>query len=135
MAIRLTLRKGDWVATALALSVFLLVVVPAVIIYKPHYTKSHYVLNAIAGNSPVVTVSQRGRTFHPDTLTITRGTVLHIVNDDTVTHHIYVKSPVMNFDSGEQSQGTSVNMEFDYPGTFQVLCAIHPTMHLMVTVK
>jgi len=86
-------------------------------------------------SADTVTVSQRDRTFFPDSLQLAPGSVVHIVNDDKVTHHIYVDSPEMKFDSGEQPVGTTVDLRFDKPGTFDVQCAIHPTMHLQVTVK
>ena len=82
-----------------------------------------------------VNVSQKDRKFTPDELVISAGTTVHIVNDDKVTHHIYVDSPTMKFDSGEQPVGSTVDVVFDKQGTFTVLCAIHPTMHLKVTVK
>jgi plastocyanin len=40
----------------------------------------------------------------------------------------------MKFDSGEQAVGKEVTLRFDHEGTFAVRCAIHPTMHLDVTV-
>jgi plastocyanin len=80
------------------------------------------------------TVSQRGRRFTPDTLRVTLNTPVKIENDDRVTHHVYVDQPDMKFDSGEQSVGNAVTLQFDHTGTFAVRCAIHPTMHLDVTV-
>jgi plastocyanin len=79
-------------------------------------------------------VSQRGRRFTPDTLRTTVGTSVLIENDDRVTHHVYIDQPDMKFDSGEQSVGNAVTLKFDHTGTFAVRCAIHPTMHLDVTV-
>jgi plastocyanin len=79
-------------------------------------------------------VSQRGRKFSPDTLVITPGTAVQIANDDRVSHHIYIDQPDMKFDSGEQSVGNAVTLTFDHEGHFAVRCAIHPTMHLDVTV-
>ena len=79
-------------------------------------------------------VSQRGRRFTPDTLRLAGGTLVRIENDDRVTHHIYIDQPDMKFDSGEQSVGNEVTLRFDREGTFAVRCAIHPTMHLDVTV-
>ncbi len=84
---------------------------------------------------PAITVSQRHREFHPDVLHITQGTVVAFINDDNVTHHIYVDSPTMKFDSGGQPIGTTTDLRFDTKGTFTVRCAIHPTMRLTVTVK
>ncbi|MGH6975239.1 MAG: cupredoxin domain-containing protein [Stellaceae bacterium] len=129
MALNLKLRKADWIGSGLALTAFLSVVLALSMTHKLRAGQ-----NDVA-NTPMVTVTQRNREYHPDRLTITRGTVLHIVNNDDFTHHVYVKSPAMNFDSGENPVGTSVNVEFDHPGTFDVQCAIHPTMHLWVTVK
>jgi len=93
-----------------------------------------------AADSPVVSqaspvVSQAHRRFIPAELTITTGTVVHFVNDDNVTHHVYVDSSEMQFDSGEEPVGKSVYVTFAKPGVFTVLCAIHPTMHLKVRVQ
>jgi plastocyanin len=82
-----------------------------------------------------VIVSQRDRKFTPDRLELERGSIAHIVNDDRVTHHIYINASGMNFDSGEQPIGTTVDVRFDKAGNFVVLCAIHPTMRLRVAVK
>jgi plastocyanin len=86
-----------------------------------------------AADSPVI--SQAHRRFAPGELTIPAGTVVHFVNDDNVTHHVYVDSPDMQFDSGEEPVGKAVDLTFAKPGKFTVLCAIHPTMHLKVTVR
>jgi plastocyanin len=80
-------------------------------------------------------VSQKDRAFAPAELTVSRGAVVHIVNDDDVTHHVYVDSPQMKFDSVEQPIGATVDLRFDEQGKFLVRCAIHPTMRLTVTVK
>jgi len=82
-----------------------------------------------------ITISQRNRKFSPDAVSVARGAVLHVVNDDRVTHHVQVDGPGMAFDSGEQPIGTAVDLHFDQAGTFAVHCAIHPTMHLQVTVQ
>ncbi len=93
-------------------------------------------LNAgpVPAGSPL-TVSQKNRAFAPGALAVAPGAVVHIVNDDDVTHHVYVDSPKMKFDSGEQPIGATVDLRFDERGTFLVRCAIHPTMRLTVTVK
>jgi plastocyanin len=80
------------------------------------------------------TVSQRGRKFTPDTLRLTPGSTVTIANDDRVSHHVFIDQPEMKFDSGEQSVGQEVTLRFDRDGRFAVRCAIHPTMHLDVTV-
>jgi plastocyanin len=81
-------------------------------------------------------VSQRGREFTPPSLTVGKGDVVRIVNDDgDLSHHAYIAAPDFNFDSGDQDPGRDVVVRFDVPGTFNVLCGIHPKMRLVVTVK
>ena len=80
-------------------------------------------------------VRQSSRRFAPAAVNIPRGSTLHIENNDNVTHHVYVDSPEMSFDSGEQPVGATVDVPFKSPGLFSVRCAIHPTMRLQVTVE
>lgn len=81
-------------------------------------------------------VSQKGRTFHPETLTLTRGETVTIVNDDSdLLHHAYVDSPTFSFDSGDQEPGSRTPITFSEKGVFQVLCGIHPKMKLVVKVN
>jgi plastocyanin len=81
-------------------------------------------------------VSQKGRTFHPDTLTLTRGETVTIVNDDSdLLHHAYIDSPTFSFDSGDQEPGSRTPITFSEKGVFQVLCGIHPKMKLVVKVN
>ncbi len=40
-----------------------------------------------------------------------------------------------NFNSGDQLPGSQTDIVFSVPGTFNVLCGIHPKMRLVVHVK
>jgi plastocyanin len=81
-------------------------------------------------------VSQKGREFQPGDLTIKRGEVITIVNDDAdLRHHAYIDSDKFKFDSGDQEPGSKTNITFPVTGTFDVLCAIHPKMKLTVHVQ
>ena len=93
-----------------------------------------FAASAVSIAADTLTVSQRGRKFTPDSLNVVTGASIRIENDDRVTHHVYVDQPDMKFDSGEQSVGNEVTLRFDREGRFAVRCAIHPTMHLDVTV-
>ena len=43
---------------------------------------------------PQYSISQKGREFHPDEITIKRGETIQIVNDDAdLIHHAYIDSP------------------------------------------
>ena len=80
-------------------------------------------------------VSQKGRVFEPGELHIKAGDTVHIENDDAVLHHVYIESPTMEFDSGEQPPGRRVSIKFPRAGVFDVQCDIHPKMLLKVTVE
>lgn len=83
-----------------------------------------------------ILVSQKGRMFHPDNLSVARGEVVTFVNDDSdLLHHVFVESDTFNFDSGDQEPGSRTPITFTERGTFQVLCGIHPKMKLVVRVN
>jgi plastocyanin len=81
-------------------------------------------------------VSQKGRQFHPAEMTINKGDTVVIVNDDgDLRHHAYIDSNKFKFDSGDQEPGSRTSINFPAVGTFDVLCAIHPKMRLVIHVK
>jgi plastocyanin len=85
---------------------------------------------------PQYTISQKGREFHPGEISIKRGETLQIVNDDAdLLHHAYIDAPKFSFDSGDQQPGSRTDIAFPTSGDFEVLCAIHPKMRLMVHVQ
>jgi plastocyanin len=85
---------------------------------------------------PQYSISQKGREFHPGEISIKRGDVIEIVNDDAdLLHHAYVDSPKFSFDSGDQQPGSKTDITFPVAGDFNVLCAIHPKMLLVVHVQ
>jgi plastocyanin len=85
---------------------------------------------------PPYAISQKGRQFHPGEISIKRGETLQILNDDfDLLHHAYVDSPKFSFDSGDQQPGTRTDITFTAAGDFEVLCAIHPKMRLVVHVN
>lgn len=83
----------------------------------------------------VAMVTQANRKFTPSQVEVARGGTVRFVNDDgQLLHHIYSTSPTFDFDSGEQAPGKVIEERFNVPGTFTVLCGIHPKMRLVVTV-
>jgi plastocyanin len=85
---------------------------------------------------PQYSISQKGREFHPDEITIKRGETIQIVNDDgDLIHHAYIDSPKFSFDSGDQQPGSKTDIMFATAGDYNVLCAIHPKMKLVVHVQ
>ena len=91
---------------------------------------------AWAMNTPQYVVSQAGRAFKPTEIVIKRGETVQIFNDDgDLTHHVYIESDQMRFDSGDMKPGSRTNIAFPVVGDFSALCAIHPKMKLVVRVK
>ena len=88
-----------------------------------------------AGAAELKQVSQRGKEFRPDKVEMSAGDILRIVNDDSFLHHVCVKHPNMSFDSGGRRPGEPVDLQFAKPGSYEVLCEIHPKMKLTVDVK
>ena len=85
---------------------------------------------------PPYPISQKGRQFHPGEIIIRHGETLQIVNDDgDLLHHAYIDSPKFAFDSGDQQPGSRTDITFPATGDFEVLCAIHPKMRLVVHVN
>jgi cytochrome c peroxidase len=82
----------------------------------------------------VSTVSQDDRTFHPIHIALPRGGRLWIVNNDTRTHNVRIFDPALDFDSGAQEPGETVEIDFPAAGSFLVFCGIHPKMELYVDV-
>ena len=94
-------------------------------------------LGTLAGLAlPQYSISQKGREYHPREISIKHGETLQIVNDDgDLLHHSYIDSPKFSFDSGDQQPGSKTDITFPVAGNFDVLCAIHPKMRLVVHVQ
>src|SRR6266700_4213982 len=94
-------------------------------------------LGTLAGLAlPQYSISQKGREYHPGKISIKLGETVQIVNDDgDLLHHSYIDSPKFSFDSGDQQPGSKTDVTFPAAGDFDVLCAIHPKMRLVVHVQ
>jgi cytochrome c peroxidase len=79
-------------------------------------------------------VSQHDKTFSPTRVRIRLADKLWVVNNDTRTHNIRVFDPKLDFDSGAQEPGETVEMTFPKTGSYLVSCGIHPKMELTVDV-
>ena len=97
------------------------------------FTSSAAVSVALAAT--VVSVVQKDRAFASQQMEIKEGDSIRFLNADSFIHHVFVKSATMNYDSGEQEPGKSVEIRFPTAGTFNVRCDIHPKMLLRVDVR
>jgi plastocyanin len=88
-------------------------------------------VGALAAN---LTITQKGRVFSSDTVTIKKGEALTFLNDDTVPHNIISTSAGNEFNLGSQPPGASTDVTFKEVGDALVICAIHPRMKLTVKI-
>jgi plastocyanin len=89
-------------------------------------------LVAAKGRTHVVT--QKDKQFSSAALTVAKGDSVVFRNEDGVVHNVFSSDPNFKFNLRAQAPGTTNAVAFDTPGTVQVRCAIHPTMHMAVTV-
>jgi plastocyanin len=90
---------------------------------------------AIALGNGIHQVTQADRKFQESAITIARGDIVRFANDDPYIHQIYVNARNFNFESSMQPPQQIIEVRFTAPGVYQVMCHIHPTMRLMVTVE
>jgi len=62
--------------------------------------------------------------FSPDTITVTTGTKITWINEDSTVHTV----TGAGFESGEIKPGQSYNHAFSSPGTYDYHCSIHSSM-------
>jgi plastocyanin len=89
-------------------------------------------VGALAAN---LTITQKGRTFSSESITIKKGGTVTFLNDDSVPHNIMSTSQRNEFNLGSQPPGASTDVTFKEGGEVQVICAIHPRMKMTVTVS
>ena len=86
---------------------------------------------ALAAN---LTISQKGRAFSSETVTLKKGGTLTFMNDDSIPHNIMSTSIGNEFNLGSQPPGASTDVTFKEAGEVLVICAIHPRMKMTVKV-
>ena len=92
-------------------------------------------LCAVALGQGIHEVVQADRKFQESAITIARGDIVRFTNDDPYIHQIYVNARNFNFESSMQPPQQIIEVRFTAPGVYQVMCHIHPTMRLTVTVE
>jgi plastocyanin len=80
-------------------------------------------------------ITQKDKTFAPGEIEVKLGDSIKVTNEDPFLHHVYIESAEINYDSGEQPPGRTIEIRFDHAGTFEARCAIHPKMLLVVHVR
>lgn len=79
-------------------------------------------------------IGQKGKVFSQSALTIKHGDTVIFVNDDNVAHNVLSNSAGNQFNLGAIGPGNSTPVTFDKAGEVVVICAIHPSMKLTLTI-
>jgi len=80
------------------------------------------------------TVTQKAKAFSQAAITIKAGDKINFRNDDPFVHNVFSLTDGLNFDLGTYPQGQSRAQAFPKAGKFEIECAIHPEMKLIVNV-
>ena len=81
------------------------------------------------------TVTQKAKAFSTATLSIKVGDKVLFRNDDTVSHNVFSLTDPMTFDLGTYTAGQAKDVVFTKEGKFEIECAIHPDMKMVVVVS
>jgi plastocyanin len=73
---------------------------------------------ALAAN---LTITQKGRLFSSESVTIKKGDAVTFVNDDTVPHNIVSTSKGNEFNLGSQPPGAATDVTFKEAGDAQII--------------
>ena len=83
----------------------------------------------------VTSISQHDKMFTPTRVQVKPGERLWLLNNDTRTHNVRVFDEKLDFDSGAQEPGETVELAFPKVGNYLVFCGIHHKMELTVDVR
>lgn len=89
---------------------------------------------AASSGAAEVTVTQKNKAFSASSLTVKVGDKVSFRNEDAFVHNIFSLSEPAPFDLGTYPQGQSKSVVFSKPGKYEIECAIHPEMKLLITV-
>lgn len=79
-------------------------------------------------------IHQKGKLFSEKEVAIKKGDILIFVNDDNIAHNVMSATSGHAFNTGSQAPGKATPVTFDKAGDIQVICAIHPSMKMLVKV-
>ena len=79
-------------------------------------------------------VSQKDKAFSAKTLDIKAGDKVSFRNDDAFSHNIFSLTDAMPFDLGTYGGGQLKAVTFAKAGKFEIECAIHPEMRMIINV-
>jgi plastocyanin len=89
----------------------------------------------VTSTNEKATITIENSKFTPNTLTVSRGTVVTWENKDNIGHQIISDGNYDQLESGVIEKNEDFVFSFDSTGVFPYHCEIHPEMKGTVTVK
>lgn len=83
------------------------------------------------GKGKTATVTQKKLQFEPRLLAVQIGTKVEFLNEDRVTHNVFLEHDCCKLDS-DMEQGQKKEQVFEKAGTYPIVCRLHPEMTLTV---
>ena len=80
------------------------------------------------------TISQKGKVFSETEVALKKGETLVFLNDDNIFHNVLSTTPGHVFNLGSIAPGHATPVTFDKAGDIRVICAMHPSMKMLVKV-
>jgi plastocyanin len=79
------------------------------------------------------TVNQKKLKFVPRVLPIQTGTKVTFLNEDNVTHNVFVDTDCCKLDA-DMEKGQKTSQAFEQAGAYPIVCRLHPEMAMTVLV-
>jgi plastocyanin len=82
-----------------------------------------------------IIINQKDKTFIPTKVNAKVGDNIIFKNSDGFAHNAFSDDKENEFDTGMQKPGQDISVKMKHAGVIEVECAIHPNMHLTITIK
>lgn len=89
---------------------------------------------AVAALAADKTINQKGKLFSETEITVKKGESVNFLNDDNIVHNVMSTAAGNEFNVGATKPGTVTPVTFKAAGDVRVICAIHPSMKMVVKV-
>ena len=89
---------------------------------------------AVAAVAADKTINQNGKLFSETEITVKKGETVNFLNDDNIVHNVMSTTAGNEFNVGAAKPGTATPVTFKAAGDVRVICAIHPSMKMVVKV-
>lgn len=113
----------------------LAIVCTAALVHGGQAVSSAQAASAPAGSATKAAITITNYSFHPATLTVSRGSTVVWTNGDGDVHTIKSMEGPEAFSSPALDSGNEYGFTFHRAGTYRYVCSVHPYMHGVIVVR